>query len=239
MSATNFISGSVLNSESSAARLWKLANTVLGHVSPPLPSSLIGKNGLPISDPEALVNNMNNFFVSKIELLMKDFATPNDISHPTKCGSQPAALENVLFLSPPSPTDIVRAIVGLNKTDATGPDGITVSVLKLSAPVIVMPLAHMIGLSISQGRVPKAFKSATVVPIHKGKGKPTNQPSSYRPVVILPALSKVLEKVVLMKLIPFLESRLPECQFGFRPARSASAAVATAHEAWAKATSAG
>ena len=78
-----------------------------------------------------------------------------------------------------------------------------------------------------------------MVPIHKGEGKPTNQPSSYRPVAILPALSKVLEKVILMQLAPFLEKKLPECQFGFRPDRSAFSAVATAHGAWAIASSAG
>ena len=130
-------------------------------------------------------------------------------------------------------------MTSLKKTDACGVDGITVSVLQLAAPIIAMPVAHLIALSFAQAKVPSAFKAAIVVPIHKGKGKPSNQPSSYRPVAILPALSKVLEKIVLWQLTPFLENKLPECQFGFRPARSSFSAVATAHGAWARATSAG
>ena len=122
---------------------------------------------------------------------------------------------------------------------ATGVDGIPVLVLKLAAPVIASPIAHLIALSIKHRKVPKTFKSSIVVPIYKGKGKPINSPSSYRPVAILPALSKVLEKVILQQLTPFLEKKLPPCQFGFRPGRSATAAVATAHGAWAKASSAG
>ena len=78
-----------------------------------------------------------------------------------------------------------------------------------------------------------------MVPIHKGKGKTTYQPSSNRPVAILPALSKVLEKVILMELAPFLENKLPECQFGFHPDRSTFSAVATAYSAWAIASLAG
>ena len=73
----------------------------------------------------------------------------------------------------------------------------------------------------------------------QGKGKPANKPSSYHSVAILRALSKVMEKVVLQQITPFLEDKLPECQFGFHPVRSTSAAVATAHGAWAGATSAG
>ena len=48
-----------------------------------------------------------------------------------------------------------------------------------------------------------------------------------------------IRNLTLLQLTPFLEVRLPECQFGFRPGRSSSAAVATAHGAWARATSVG
>ena len=64
-------------------------------------------------------------------------------------------------------------------------------------------------------------------------------PSSYRPIAILPALSKVLEKLVLSQLMPFLDPKLPSSQFGFRPGRGTSDAIATAHSSWTKAVSAG
>ena len=96
------------------------------------------------------------------------------------------------------------------------------------APVSAMLAAHMISLWFEQARVPFAFKATIVVPMHNGKGKQANQPSSYRPVAILSALSNMLKKVVLLQLTPILEVMLPERQFGFGQGYSSSMAVATA-----------
>ena len=64
-----------------------------------------------------------------------------------------------LSLHPPSPEDVIKAINNLNNTDATGEDGITVAFLKLSAPVIALPLARLTEISFQSGLIPKAFKS--------------------------------------------------------------------------------
>ena len=158
---------------------------------------------------------MKNFFISKIEGLRDGFNASNDIWHPSRSSSQPATKKDTMVLSPPSPAVVIQAIGNLNRTDVSGKDGSTVSVLQLAAPISAMPIAHLIALSFAQAKVPTAFKAAIVVPIHKGKGKPANQPYSYRLVVILLTLSKVLEKVVLLQLTPSLEDKLSECQFGF------------------------
>ena len=182
---------------------------------------------------------MNTYFINKILKLSGRFSTPVLGRHLTTSSNQLRSQGDQLSLSPPSPSEVIRAIAGLKCTDATGVDGITVSVLQLGAPSIAMPVTHLIALSLAEAKIPTAFKIAIVVPVHKGRGKPADQPSSYRPVAILPALSKVLEKVILMQLAPFLENRLPECQIGFRLDCSSFSAVATAHCTWARETSAG
>ena len=58
-------------------------------------------------------------------------------------------------------------------------------------------------------------------------------------MAIIPLLSKVLEKVVLSQLSPFLEDKLHPSQFGFRLALNTFSAIATAHGEWAKASSMG
>ena len=58
-------------------------------------------------------------------------------------------------------------------------------------------------------------------------------------MAILPVLSKVLKREVLGKMMPFPKDKLPECQFGFRPARSSFAVVFTAHGVCSTATFAG
>ncbi|QQP55685.1 Uncharacterized protein FKW44_000109 [Caligus rogercresseyi] len=76
---------------------------------------------------------------------------------------------------------------------------------------------------------------SNVLPVFKGK--PATDPASYRPICILPALSKVLETVVKSDLEDHLAKTeaLPNTQFGFRKSRSTTAALATAHAKWLEA----
>jgi hypothetical protein len=77
-----------------------------------------------------------------------------------------------------------------------GTDGIPTSVLKKGVEVLAGPISHLVNRSLAEGRLPAAYKIGLVHPIHKGKGKPREDPGSYRPVTILPAMSKVLETIV-------------------------------------------
>ncbi len=66
------------------------------------------------------------------------------------------------------------------------------------------------------GRFPSVFKFADIVPVPKSS-KPTS-PSDFRPISILPVLSKIMEKIVVAKLIlPNLCSKLSPSQFAYIP----------------------
>ena len=73
-------------------------------------------------------------------------------------------------------------------------------------------------------------------PIFKGGGKDKTEPSSYRPVAVLPAISKVLERIVCNQLVSYLEEHnlLPEQQHGFRKGRSTGTALVNALYKWDK-----
>src|SRR6201985_385804 len=64
---------------------------------------------------------------------------------------------------------------------------------------------------------PAAWKEATVICLPKA-GKPLRSPSSYRPISLLCALSKIAESVLLHRLEKFVEDNnlIPEFQHGFR-----------------------
>jgi hypothetical protein len=127
-----------------------------------------------------------------------------------------------------------KTIRGLNNTEALGVDNIPTSVLKKGVEVLSGPVAHLINLILSEGKVPAQFKIGRVHPIHKGKGKPRKDPASYRPVSILPALSKVIETYVKEDLEDHLRkvNGLPGSQYGFRPKRSCTSALAHAQAGW-------
>ena len=69
------------------------------------------------------------------------------------------------------------------------------------------------------------MKAAKVIPIYKSKVK--TDVNNYRPISLLPSLSKILEKVVHHRLYTFLTINdiLYENQYGFRPKHSTTDAV--------------
>ena len=78
------------------------------------------------------------------------------------------------------------------------------------------PITHLVNLSIIVGKFPQSWKQAIITPIFKAGAK--DQACNYRPISILPALSKILEKAVTEQLIDHLESNglINNKQFGFR-----------------------
>ena len=80
-----------------------------------------------------------------------------------------------------------------------------------------MPVTHVVNLSIRANEFPQQWKTAIITPVFKSGA--SDQVSNYRPISILPALSKVLEKTVAKQLVDYLESNhlLHAKQFGFRP----------------------
>ena len=121
-------------------------------------------------------------------------------------------------------TNVVRT---MRNTPAVGPDNVPVGVLKAAIPVIALPLAKICNRIIDDGIWPTTWSIATVVPLLKS-GKAKEVFSSYRPVALLAAVSKVIERVLYNQLADFAEEKglLPRQQHGFRRNRGIDTALA-------------
>jgi retron-type reverse transcriptase len=85
-------------------------------------------------------------------------------------------------------------------------------------------LKPLINESINLGIFPTCLKTANVIPIFK-KGDPTNL-NNYRPISLLPVISKVFEKVLNNQLTSVIDKGyIDENQFGFRANHSTEDAV--------------
>ena len=92
---------------------------------------------------------------------------------------------------------------------------------------ILFPLTHVINFCIKDGIFPEQLKVSKVCPIYKKGDK--NYPASYRPVSIVPVISKVFEYVVYRQVYDFFVSNnyFDTNQFGFRRGQSTIHAVDT------------
>ena len=87
-------------------------------------------------------------------------------------------------------------------TKAAGIDQITGQFLKDEVQILAKPISELCNLSMTLGSFPNACKIAKVKPLFK-KGSKTDPPN-YRPISLLPLLSKVFERVVLDQTAEFL-----------------------------------
>ena len=95
-------------------------------------------------------------------------------------------------------------------------DDLPLRILKLATPSFVEPLAHIVNLSLKTGIVPNVCKRARVTPLHKSGDK--NDPNNYRPISILPFISKIIEYFVSVQITDYMEENhlFTRHQFGFR-----------------------
>ncbi len=123
-------------------------------------------------------------------------------------------------LSPVGEDDVLKLLLALKSSKATGLDSLPSRFIRDGANIICAPVTHIINLSIYHGSIPSDLKSARVVPLYKKNSK--TDLGNYRPVSILSILSKVLERVVYNQLENYLHcnSLMYNLQSGFRPAYS-------------------
>jgi hypothetical protein len=90
------------------------------------------------------------------------------------------------------------------------------TILKVSAPFISSPLTYIVNTSLSSGVYPARLKFAVVKHVFKSGDKCGI--SNYRPISLLPAFSKVFEKVIYSRLYQHLTPNkiLSNDQYGFR-----------------------
>ncbi len=111
---------------------------------------------------------------------------------------------------------VKKTIESLPNKNSSGCDGISCKLLKIIEPSIIKPLTLVINQVINTGIFPDTLKLAKVIPIFK-----KDDPSvfkNYRPISLLPTISKVIEKIISSQLTAYFNDSdlFVKNQYGFR-----------------------
>jgi len=119
------------------------------------------------------------------------------------------------------PIEIAREITHLKSKKAPGHDKITAQMLKELPRKGLVLLTYIFNAILRLHHIPSNWKKAEVILILK-PGKPSDLATSYRPISLLPIISKLFEKLFLKRLKPVLEKHclIPDEQYGFRERHS-------------------
>ena len=128
--------------------------------------------------------------------------------------------------------EVGRLINNLGNKKSMGPENISAFFLHLTLPYIVEPLTYIYNLCIEKNIFPTALKVAKVIPLPKAKD--TSDPNNFRPISLLPLLSKPLERHIQKHLYEYLNvnALLHTKQSGFRPKHSCQTALISLYDSW-------
>lgn len=193
---------------------WRKLNEVLCRSQRTSPVEELLINGI-IVNGASLADAFNDHFAS--------LPTPQ-LSRHTKLSNNPPCPHS-LFLTPTSDEEISSIFLNLKNSRSCDTQGMQIEPLKYVIDCIAPVLTHIFNLSFTTGTFPKQLQVAKVKPIYK-KGD-HNDLGNYRPISILPAFSKGLEKLLLVRLVSFLDTldALSSAQYGFRKHRSTQLAL--------------
>ena len=200
--------------------LWQIVKDLLGTKAKNTPKTF--KDGdIEISDPEKIANKFNSYFVNIGPNLASKINAPRESFK--KYLNEP--FHKTLFLRPTDHQEILNIVKSLKPSASTGYDGISVNLLKKIINCIIDPLIHISNLSITSGTCPDSLKIAKVIPIFKKDD--SSLISNYRPISILPAISKILEKILYTRLYEFVNNNnlIHSNQYGFRKLHSTDFAI--------------
>ena len=213
-----------LKAASNAKHLWNIVNQELGKstVTSPVPKLIIDDRNQVLEDEKGIADHFNSYFVNVGPNLAKAFG--NTFQEEKILLHSNLSIPEFQFKKVDS-TKVKAYLQDLNIKKATGLDNIPAKLLKLACSSICNPLTKLINESLESGQIPKALKIAKVKPLFK-KGS-VKLCSNYRPISILPVISKILEKIVNTQIMQYLESNnlIHENQFGFRKNKNTTLAL--------------
>ena len=214
--------------------IWKYMKELNPKTGTNMPNVLMSENEK-VETPEDIANMFNSYFTS-VSFKNESFQRTSKIT-----------LNNLqTFMNTKLPIDtyfqlkciheheVYRLLSKLDINKSAGVDTFGPNLLKIAAHEICKPVAYLINRSIIEGTFPDKLKIAKVTPIFK-KGKKSD-PGNYRPISILPTLSKIYEKHVASQIYEFLVNfeLLHIGQSGFRKQHSCQTALTKMTELWLK-----
>ena len=191
------------NADINLNQKWKLLKKETGQLKFTTPQVII-ESSLHHTGQEAIAGALNRQYVRKVKLLTQEMESK---------GGDP--MVNYRKIIPPGLSKLqiqtinmhqLRAVLRLMKaTGSMGKDDLSVRTIKAAQPELEPLLLRLVNQTILKTTYPERLKTTKIVPVEK-KGKDKQTSDGWRPINVIGALSKIIERVILKQLIEHLDS---------------------------------
>lgn len=208
---TNYYSSLINNSTNKSRSTWFVV------------SDLINTNSKPNNViTELNSEDFNSYFINIVDEIINNIQFKDNALIYLDKLTKPSIEFNFMYVSV---EDVYSAILNLTNSSCYDVYGINSQILKLAAPFVSECLTHIFNKCLDSCIFPDNFKFVKVIPVFKTGNK--TEYANYRPISIIPTVSKVFEILLNKQITKYFEDNklFSECQFGFRTTRSTIDAV--------------
>ena len=210
--------------------IYNMARRILHWEGAGAPQSFLS-DGILIRRPIDLANLQMKYFDTKVKTLITNLSAPkfNPLKWLNECmdrWSNKINLQKFTFKEI-SLQETLNLIAALGNSTTFGIDLIDATAIKVAAIDLAPPLRHLINVSLTTSKFAHRWKLAKLLHLLKSKELNKLLPSSYRPIAILPTVSKLTEKAAQSQLLRFLEENelLNENSHAYRKGYSTTTAL--------------
>ena len=183
----------------------------------------------PASEPERALNTLARHLASVCTLA----PDPRDALLLDACGNGDAIAEGVeqsdrltaLCNAPVTEAEVAEAFAHARLNGANGPDALPAHFLRHAPAPLIAAFTSLYNVSLRYGVLPAIWRSANVAPVYKGKGADPTDATAWRPISLTSVVVKVLERLLLARLVAVAGPRMHSAQHGFRAGYSCEAHV--------------
>ena len=178
-------------------------------------------NNICYTDPQMIADKFNDYFSSITDEIVSNIPdTSASFSNylPTQ------SMDSFTFSSVNTEC-VLEVVKSLESKKSLDIMGCNTFLIKRFVNSIIRPLTHIINLSLINGYFPDSLKTSRVCPVFKQNDRSCM--NNYRPISLLPAFSKIFEKIVFNQLFAYLSFNniISPNQFGFQKGKSTSHAL--------------
>ena len=198
--------------QNDTGKLYKTIKSQLGwnNSGPP---TVLTKDGVTSTAPSRIAQAQMDHFTRKNEKLLRKVQSVQEeidplevLRHNFDKWKEGKDQLPKLELKEITPATTARLISKLKNSSATGWDELEPTVIKLAAVPLLQPITYLINLTISTQVFPNKWKIGRVLPLYKGNNLPKSDPNSYRPITLLPTVSKLAERAIQEQLMEFMNT---------------------------------
>ena len=208
-----------------------------------------------ISENSAVAEKLNNYFIEVIKNLEIEHYDKNNDNENTNSNNERKKIETIITTYKNHPSimkikehievtekftftktnfkEVEEQLKSLDPKKTTVENDIPTKILIDTKEIVTEYLTKIYHISIDNQSFPPSLKKADVIPSHKQLERTSIK--NYRPISLLPCISKLYERDMYNQIISYMEKHLSPYLFGFRKAHSTEQCLNTMLENWKKA----